>query len=536
MAESIESDAASAEVLLSIKNGPRSRVRTPAKSPPKRDVPPRIRKRNRLFFNDDEETSFAVTRSSPRKSARVSTPKKDKTVSRASSNAGAVTIADKKASQNVYYRLRNLLKLPKAHKWVCYEFFYSNLDLPLFEGDNEFCTCLKELFPKLRTRMLSRVQWCKIRRLMGKPRRCSTAFFTEERAALHTKRSKIRLLQQRKVANVSPYKELPTEIPLPLVIGTKVTARLRRPQDGLFTGSIDAVDTSDSSYRVTFDKQGLGTHSIPDFEILSNDCPVTMPLSSFAQPNRPRSMLFNQPPSFPADNITTQLQDTDPLLGCHSVKSKLLMLEESSLGGFPIKFLVLVVGLSKILNKKKEKIRLLRDMNTQVEKMKSYQEMITGEFQKRYAKIVLEMETLNKDLNEYLLDVQKYCQDIYPDQSSEPEAPVLTLKEKCQQEATVLVEKSNKTMGRKALNSKRLVDLVSHLTSVMLHIKMLTDVEFNSFELKSLNDSLNEIRTTIDPGNVSVFQNYVEIHVNHMQSSLSQMGNLHAFSAQSSSN
>jgi len=25
-------------------------------------------------------------------------------------------------------RLRNLLKLPKAHKWVCYEWFYSNLD------------------------------------------------------------------------------------------------------------------------------------------------------------------------------------------------------------------------------------------------------------------------------------------------------------------------------------------------------------------------------------------------------------------------
>jgi hypothetical protein len=25
-------------------------------------------------------------------------------------------------------RLRNLLKLPKAHKWVCYEWFYSNID------------------------------------------------------------------------------------------------------------------------------------------------------------------------------------------------------------------------------------------------------------------------------------------------------------------------------------------------------------------------------------------------------------------------
>ena len=26
----------------------------------------------------------------------------------------------------------NLLKLPKAHKWVCFEFFYSNIDNVLF--------------------------------------------------------------------------------------------------------------------------------------------------------------------------------------------------------------------------------------------------------------------------------------------------------------------------------------------------------------------------------------------------------------------
>jgi hypothetical protein len=33
--------------------------------------------------------------------------------------------------------------------------------------------CLKESFPHLRTRKLTRVEWCKIRRMMGKPRRCS---------------------------------------------------------------------------------------------------------------------------------------------------------------------------------------------------------------------------------------------------------------------------------------------------------------------------------------------------------------------------
>lgn len=36
-------------------------------------------------------------------------------------------------------------------------------------------------------------------------------------------------------------------------------ARLRKPQDGLFTGQIDAVDTVNYSYRVTFDRPGMYT-------------------------------------------------------------------------------------------------------------------------------------------------------------------------------------------------------------------------------------------------------------------------------------
>lgn len=53
--------------------------------------------------------------------------------------------------------------------------------------------------------------------------RCSSAFFAEERTALKQKRQKMRLLQQRKITDITLCKDLPDEIPLPLVIGTKVT-------------------------------------------------------------------------------------------------------------------------------------------------------------------------------------------------------------------------------------------------------------------------------------------------------------------------
>lgn len=46
------------------------------------------------------------------------------------SAAPAVTSNESEAEnlKKLGVRLRNLLKLPKAHKWVCYEWFYSNLD------------------------------------------------------------------------------------------------------------------------------------------------------------------------------------------------------------------------------------------------------------------------------------------------------------------------------------------------------------------------------------------------------------------------
>lgn len=46
-----------------------------------------------------------------------------------------------------------------------------------------------------------------------------------------------------------------------------ISARLRRPQDGLFTGVVDALDTVNNTYRITFDRAGLGTHSVPDYEV-----------------------------------------------------------------------------------------------------------------------------------------------------------------------------------------------------------------------------------------------------------------------------
>ncbi|KAF0298393.1 Protein lin-9 [Amphibalanus amphitrite] len=163
-------------------------------------MPQRIRKKNRLYFDDDHVSGPAV-RASPKKSpappreraaepttpvrgrltplrgaaaaspvrAVVTTPKKTPTRAAAVAaaaqlhkmssspaaapapapapapvpapilprtvapaapalEAGRVTINRQREAHALGLRLRNLLKLPKAHKFVCYEWFYSTID------------------------------------------------------------------------------------------------------------------------------------------------------------------------------------------------------------------------------------------------------------------------------------------------------------------------------------------------------------------------------------------------------------------------
>ena len=60
-------------------------------------------------------------------------------------------------------------------------------------------------------------------------------------------------------------------------------------------GAVDAYDTSNNTYRIRFDRPGLGgTHSVRDEEVLSVDPPETVPLSSFipqrvARPKPPQT-------------------------------------------------------------------------------------------------------------------------------------------------------------------------------------------------------------------------------------------------------
>ncbi len=436
----------------------------------------------------------------------------------------------KRTAMNLMSKLRNLLKLPKAFKWCYFEWFYSSIDKSLFLTDNDFCVCLKEHFPNLDAKNLRRVEWRELRRLMGKPRRCSQSFFNEERNVLEEKRQKIRLLQQRKVTELAKFKDLPKEIPVPLVIGTKVSARLHKPQSGIFTGQIDAVDSTASTYRVRFDIPELGTHSVMDIDVQSNESEETMPISAFALKERPK--LANVP-TF--NSVRRKLSVAgDPLLSNSPTRVQLQEVLDNgdhTVGGFPIKFLALVTRLSKVLTLKREYVDKLKHLNSEAEKLKSYQLPIERDFQRKYAEVVLELERLNTDLNSYLKEVEEYSLNMNSNQGADSLDQSDGLQRSCEKQAKSMVEQFSLSGDvDHEVEDGSTLHLIASLTALLLQVKMLAESDLNSFEFKSLVESVQELKKTIDSTNVSSFQNNVEIHIAHIQSGLSQMGNLQAFS------
>lgn len=519
---------------------------TPTQVLNRRGMPARIRKKNRLFFDDDivntphhrPPSAKKQAKGTPAKKLKPTTPKTQKDVkiiikrqiqsskdSKDGINLQSLQSPDRKIGQKIGMRLRNLLKLPKAHKWVCYEWFYSNIDRTLFTGDNDFMICLQESLPDLKCREFTRIEWTKIRRMMGKPRRCSQSFFAEERAELEKKRNKIRALQQRKPADIANYKDLPPEIPLQLVIGTKVTARLRKPQDGLFTGSIDAVDTSNNTYRITFERQGLGTHSVPDYEVLSNEPPETITITTFQQKFRPRNVPFSITSgmhSSPLNSATLKFKN-DPLL---SGSEPLLKRStyEGTIGGFPIKLLEHMVLVNKILTLKRTKVNSLKEMNTEAEKFQSFGTDMPEDFEKRYAGILIELEKLNKDLQKYLDEIQTFCHQIAPEPSVAAMLAPSHLREKCREEAIDVVHRNNGaiTGDKKNVTNVTILDLITDLTALMLQVKSLSDSDQNAYELQVLQGTMEQIKRKLSPDNQIVFRNAVEVHMKLIQLGLGQ--------------
>ncbi|EFO23482.2 DIRP family protein [Loa loa] len=420
--------------------------------------------------------------------------------------------------------LKNVLKLPKARRWVYCEFFYSGVDQQLFSGDNEFVQLLHEMFPNLRTLKLCRPEWRAIRKMIGKPRRCSEAFLNEERESLETKRARIRQIYDGSLMNIPPGCELPLRLPPPLIIGAKIYARVRTPKDGIYAGTIDAI--LPASYRVVFDKEEMiPPMIIKDSEVMSAQTIELLSINYFLEQNRsaipPSLIRFGHAGVLPkfADVSSSSRSPT----GLDSIR-KPTRIRDEKVGNFPVRMLVILVKLNKLIEVKRTLVKSLTELNMEAEKMNMITDSYPIAFQRRYAQVVIDIETVNRQLQSYLNAVNEYCNQLLPQLSefsltSRPEA----LRKMCQTHSVQIVKHCNNGLN---VQNKHALDLVTSLTALLLQIRALGQQSCTPLDLHTLSESLNEIRKQIDPSNVAAFQDFVEVHMKQIHNMMLNIGNV----------
>lgn len=479
--------------------------KTPGKTTPKRTTTPNSKKKK-------TPVSLGKFSSSKLQTMLVDTPDKfiDSKLKGSKKSRVRCSSPDRNLGQRVGMKLRNLLKLPKAYRFVCYEFFYSNIDRPLF-NDNDFITCMKESFPQLKKYVFSRTEWSMVRRMVGKPRRCSSSFFTEERINLERRRNVIRYLQQGKCGDITTVKDIPSEIPIQLVVGTKVTARVRSPQDGLFTGVVDAYDTSNNTYRITFDRAGLGTQSIPDYEVLSNDTPETLNRQSFL------NMFFSTVPN----ELTGRTGKPEPeaMDANHSDKDI-----EGMLGDYPLELLEHVVRFKKLLKFKKNEVYQIKEMNCEAERKQLYGEPFERSFQKKYAGHILSLEKINKVINTVLASLSINLKKLSVTSENMSSQLYALSPSDLQQETYIaaqeIVDTVNKKNGAKIVDDQPVVSLITDLTALVLQIKTLSHSSRSAYEVEVLNKTMSVIYNKLSTNNQSVFENCIGVHMEQIKAAL----------------
>merc|ERR1711915_325874 len=83
--------------------------------------------------------------------------------------------------------------------------------------------------------------------------------------------------------------------------------------------------------------------------------------------------------------------------------------------------------------------------------------------------------------------------------------------------------------GGQTVQSAKMLDLITQLSALMLQLKRVADGGRNAAEMQALKDSIDQVRTGLQPENLKTFQDCVEVHMQHIQQGLSQVGNLTAF-------
>ncbi|EFP13257.1 CRE-LIN-9 protein [Caenorhabditis remanei] len=439
-------------------------------------------------------------------------------------------------------KLYNLLRYKKARQWVMCEFFYSAIDQQIFKEENEFASIIKESFPNLKNWNLTRVEWRTIRKMLGKPRRCSKVFFEEERMYLEEKRMKIRSVYEGSYLNDPSIdlKDLPARLPRQMVVGNRVFARIRHPYDGIYSGLIDAVIPK--GFRIIFDKSDIPPTLVSDTEVLLDGKTELLSIAYFIEeansklPTGVRPFVAavrdpNRPHLCRDELVSRKIERGGPLNGPDD--ERLTARNSEMVGNFPLKFLVNLVKLTKLIEIKRGLVKNLNDLNIEAEMQHLTTEKYSTVFQEKYARTIMDLEHVNQNIDINMNGIQDHHMYFSSNDISTTNMKPEAVRKMCYQQAGRFVEHCNQGLNVENVHA---LTLIQALTAVLLQVRAMGTQKISAVDLQSLSDVIADIRNQINPRNVAFFEDFVEVHLKQFHTIMLETGALSTSSSTSHSN
>uniref|UniRef100_A0A915LKB7 DIRP domain-containing protein n=1 Tax=Meloidogyne javanica TaxID=6303 RepID=A0A915LKB7_MELJA len=340
-------------------------------------------------------------------------------------------------------------------------------------------------------------EWREVRKLVGRPRRCSQAFLNEEREALEEKRQKIRQIYEGTCSSIDEDSiDLPSYLPRPPVLGQRIYARVHNPKDGIYAGSIDAVSAGEGSYRVIFEDS-----TIPPSVIKNN---LTKNVAEYQQHSKP-TITENQQILHSLARNEIETREKPPV--------KAVIGKEEKVGNFPVRMLVILVKLCKVLETKKQLISNMISMNDCAERMNLFGGKYPHEFKIKFAQIILDLETVNKLLESYMSSIHLHYNALIPHLSNPtPMDRPEIFRKTCNTHAFQIVKHCNSELN---VRNKRILHLITSLISLLLQLRTIgaEKKRLSPLDSQIFAESLKQIRLHIAPKNAAAFQDYIEVHM-----------------------
>lgn len=352
--------------------------------------------------------------------------------------------------------------------------------------------------------------------------------------------------------------DLPSRLPEPLIVGAKVYARVRAPKDGIYAGHVDAV--LPDGYRVLFDKDIVPASIVPDYEVMTETPGPLVTLAYFLEKNKATAPICARAQAAPTAQTWLSPSkvlsaDSSPLIKYDPVMTaalgntgnrpspgpQLLLPSptrvgpsiapsaasalpgskgDERVGNFPLRLLVMLVKLNKLMDIKRNLIRQISELNAEAERQNIITTRYPRQFQEKYAQLVVDLEGVNKQLGAYLAGIGEYEATLIPHLSevtltSRPE----TLRKLCHSHSIQIVRQANAGLG---VGNQRLIQLITSLTALLLQVRSLGHQGGSALDLNTLSQALAQLRLQIHPCNLRAFQDNVEVHMKQIHASMLQ--------------